>query len=172
MKIENIKSLFWVSIICGVVSTPILVSADDNIAACEIVIMQAVTDPDEKETDAMQTELTEQSVPMMATFLPADDFIYSVFGGKNGHLTEVDGKPIRAIMCTRSSVIPTEFDEKLIQTGIPLHLSQNFDSPDSALMSINKQDGKFVHNYSGDPLSADDKEMLQLRLKHVNTAIK
>ncbi len=169
MKRENIKSLVWGGIVCCVVNAPITAYADDNIAACEIVIMQPVVDPDETEND---TPLAEQSLPMMATFLPASDFIYSVFSGSSEHLSEVDGKPIRAIMCTRSSVIPTEFDEKLIQTGIPLHLSQNFDSPDSALMSINKQDGKFVHNYSGDPLSSGDKEMLQLRLKHVNTAIK
>ncbi len=169
MKRENIKSLIWGGIICCAVNAPISVYADDNIAACEIVIMQPVTDPDETENDTLQAE---QSLPMVATFLPADDFIYSVFSGKSEYLAEVDGKPIRAVMCTRSNVIPTEFDEKLIQTGIPLHLSQNFDSPDSALMSINMQDGKFVHNYSGNPLSTSDKEMLQLRLKHVNTAIK
>jgi len=131
--------------------------AGDNIANCEIVVQESV-----------EASASEESA-QIATFMPAGDFIFSVFGAKP-HITEVDGKPIRAVMCTRGSVVPSEFDLKMIRTGIPLYLSQDFDAKDSALMSISKTDKGFNYNYSGSDLSADDLGLLKLRMKELNNA--
>ncbi len=68
--------------------------------------------------------------------------------------------------------MPTEFDLKMIRTGIPLHLSQNFDSPDSSLLSIRKQDGAYTHTYNGPSLSTEDVEVLKLRLEKLNEPVK
>ncbi len=137
--------------------------AEDNIAACEIVILKPVMPPQDR-------EVTSQDEPpaMIATFLPADDFLFSVFDSTPEFISSVDGNDIRAVMCKRNNVIPTEFDLKIIRTGIPLHLSQNFDSPNSPLMSIRKDGGKYVYTSVGLRLNEDDKAVLKLRLKSLN----
>ena len=136
--------------------------ADDNIAACEIVVQQPVMSSDEKkETD---TETT----PMIATFIPAEDFVYSVFDGEDGHLTEVDGHPIQALMCKRQYLVPTEFDLRLVETHIPLYLSQDFDSKDSDLMAVYFKEGKYEYQYSGKDLNADSLEILDVRMTTLN----
>lgn len=137
------------------VSAPAI--ADDNIANCEIVVLQAI-DP-EAEKEAAQT----------AIFLPAGDFIFSVFGTKP-HMDEVDGKPIRAVMCTRTSVVPSEFDLKMIRTGIPFYLSPDFDSKDSAFLGVSKSGDVYTHSYAGPELSAGDTDLLKLRMKALNDA--
>ncbi len=149
------KYVFPVLILGAMIGAP--AQADDNIANCEIVVQQSV------EADA-----AEKSA-QIATFMPAGDFIFSVFGAK-AHMTEVDGKPIRAVMCTRRSVIPSEFDLKIIRTGIPLYLSQDFDAKDSALLGISKSKTGYVYDYAGPDLSADDLELLNLRMKALNNA--
>jgi len=138
--------------------------ADDNIANCEIVVQQRLA-PD---SEANVTEQTEKPA-QIATFMPAGDFIFSVFGSKP-HMSEVDGKPIRAVMCMRGSVVPSEFDLKIIRTGIPLYLSQDFDAKDSALMGISKTAKGYAYEYTGPDLSADDLELLKLRMKALNNA--
>ena len=140
------------------VSAPAL--ADDNIANCEIVVLQAI-DP-EAADELAQTD-------PVATFLPAGDFIFSVFGTKP-HMTEIDGQPIRAVMCTRTSVVPSEFDLKMIRTGIPLYLSSDFDSNDSALLSVSKTEDSYTYSYAGPELSAGDTDLLELRMKALNNA--
>ena len=142
-------------LLASVISIP--AQADDNIANCEIVVQQSV------EADAAENSA------QIATFMPAGDFIFSVFGAKP-HMTEVDGKPIRAVMCKRGSVVPSEFDLKMIRTGIPLYLSQDFDAKDSALMSISKSDKGYAYDYAGPDMSADDLELLKLRMKVLNDA--
>ncbi len=144
----------------GFMSAPAM--ADDNIAACEIVVMRPV----------IANEASEADTPMVARFYPAEEFIFSVFASDTGPIREVDGQPIRAVMCTRNNVIPTEFDLKIIRTDIPLHLSQNFDSPDSSLMSIRKQDGVYIYTYAGAELSTEDMEVLKIRLDKLNEPAK
>ena len=165
--------------------------ADENIANCEIVVQQAVEMVDvgapkvnetESETEA-KTEIAkddenrnpEQQISkvdsagaQIATFLPAADFIFSVFDAKEGHISEIDGQPIRAIMCTRSSVIPTEFDLKIIRTRIPFYLSPDFDAKDSALMAINSTNQGYIYDYIGPGLSKDETELLKLRMALFN----
>jgi len=158
--------------------TPAL--ADDNIANCEIVVQQAIevdivqegegNDTNAKEGAKEDTDAKKgiKESAQIATFLPAADFIFSVFDAEEGHITEIDDKPIRAVMCVRPSVIPTEFDFKIIRTGIPFYLSPNFDANDSALLAINAIDSGFVYNYVGPDLSKDDTELLNLRMKLLN----
>lgn len=149
------KHLIPALLLASMITIP--AQADDNIANCEIVVQQSV------EADAAENSA------QIATFMPAGDFIFSVFGAKP-HLTEVDGKPIRAVMCTRGSLVPSEFDLKMIRTGIPLYLSQDFDAQDSALMSISKTDKGYDYDYSGPDMSADNLALLKLRMKALNNA--
>ncbi len=135
--------------------------ADDNIANCEIVVQKEIKWEKEAETGA-------EKIPLIAEFLPAFDFIFSVFDDEPGHLTMVDGRPIKALMCTRTHLVPTRFDELLIKTGIPFYVSPNFDAPDSALMAISKVDDVYVHDYLGPPLSAEDADILTARLEALN----
>jgi len=132
--------------------------ADDNIANCEIVVQQAI------EADAEHVENSAQ----IATFLPAADFIFSVFDAEEGHMVEIDGKPIRAVMCVRSSVIPTEFDFKIIRTEIPFYLSPDFDAKNSGLLAVTKTKDGYAYDYVGPDLSDDDMGLLQLRMKLLN----
>lgn len=135
------------------VSAPAL--ADDNIANCELVVLQVIDPESEDQTDPV------------ATFLPAGGFIFSVFGAKP-HMDAVDGKPIRAVMCTRASVVPSEFDLKMIRTGIPFYLSPDFDSKDSAFLSVGKTEDGYTYSYAGPDLSAEDAYLLKLRMKALN----
>lgn len=155
-----IKSIIVTSFIIGSIQSPAY--ADDNIAACEIVVQKPVLPPEE------QKESDTETAPMIATFIPAEDFVFSVFDGEDGHLTEVEGNPIQALMCTRKSLIPTEFDLRLIETRIPLYLSQNFDSKDSDLMAVYFKDGKYEYQYSGNELSEDNLEILDVRMTALN----
>lgn len=142
----------------GALVLPSLAAADDNIAACEVVIMKPVLQE--------QGKANGDKPAMIASFLPAGDFIYSVFAGKVD--AEVDGQPIRGLMCKRMNVLPTEFDLKLVETGVPLYLSQDFDSPTSALMSIQTDNGRFIYEYKGPNMSKGDEESLKLWLKKAN----
>jgi len=136
--------------------------ADDNIANCEIVVQQAIeADP---EQEGKQIEGSAQ----IATFLPAADFIFSVFDAEEGHITEIDDKPIRAVMCVRSSVIPTEFDFKIIRTEVPFYLSPDFDAKNSALLGVSKSKDGYVYDYVGPDLPDDDIDLLKLRMKLLN----
>ncbi len=136
--------------------------ADDNIANCEIVVQQAIA------ADALPEYPADKNGVQIATFLPAADFIFSVFDSEKGHMTEIDGKPIRAVMCIRASVIPTEFDLKIIRTGLPFYISPNFDAKDSAFMAINSTDKGYVYDYVGPDLTEDDTELLTLRMALYN----
>lgn len=159
-----------------------LAVAEDNIAACEIVIQQEVELPKEQidkgadketensEADNMETEEQADTIssPMIATFIPATDFIFSVFDEEPGHLKEVEGKSIQALMCERRYLVPTEFDLRLIQTRIPLYLSQDFDSPDSGLMSVFFKDDQYQYVYSGEEISEDALAILEDRMQMLN----
>jgi len=140
--------------------------ADDNIAACEVVIQQPILS-DEEVAEAKSAD-DDAKVTMIATFVPAEDFVFSVFDDEPGHLREVEGKPILAVMCQRKYLVPTEFDLRMIETGIPLYLSQNFDSTESDLMTVFLKDDQFQYQYSGADLSKDSQEILDIRLATLN----
>ena len=119
---------------------------------CEVVLMQVI-DVDDASGEAQA-----------ATFLPADDFIQSVHDKTPGHMAEIDGKPIRIVMCRRNDVIPTKSDYAIMATGIPFVLSQDFDSQDTDSLTMFWKDGKFQHIYKGYPLSGEAERSLETRL--------
>ncbi|MEP3889939.1 MAG: hypothetical protein ABJN69_05695 [Hellea sp.] len=123
------------------VSTPIGAWAD-NIAGCEVVLMEKIAQ-----------EGLEGSAEV-ASFRPAEDFIASIYDDETEVLREIDGLPIRAIMCKRQSVIPSLRDFPIVATGTPFMISQNFDSTDSGLTTVYFQDGKFRSSYKGPELDA------------------
>ncbi len=133
--------------------------ADDNVANCEVVV--------EKIGNPIEVIEGEPAV-MVFDFVPADKFIFSVFKPEAEPISRIDGNVIRGLMCTRTSVLPTEFDMKLIRTGVPFYLSQNFDAPDSSLMAINGNQDGYTYTYNGPDLSGEDQDVLDLRMKSLN----
>ena len=139
--------------------------ADDNIADCEIVVQQPVSQ------SGTAQDLQDAPPAMIATYLPAENFIFSVFDAKPGHIKTAQGKDILALMCVRSAVLPTQFDLKLIKTGVPLFLSQNFDAVDSDFMAIQKTNGAYTYDYSGPELSDEDSAAMQSMISTLNAAL-
>jgi len=159
----KVKYLFSTLALMALISAP--ARADDNVANCEVVVLASI-DPDAKEG---AKEDAKEEATQIANFIPAGDFIFSVFGDMP-HMTEIDGKPIRAVMCTRASVVPSEFDLEMIRTGIPFYLSPNFDSKDSAFLGVSKTEENYTYSYAGPDLSEDDTNLLKLRMKALNNA--
>lgn len=146
------------SLVCmGVLASAGSALADDNIAACELVIQQEVKASESGKKEAV-----------VANFVPADEFMFSIFDAEDGHMTEYKGNKIRAVMCRRANLVPTEFDLKLIKTNIPLFLSTNFDAPNSGLMQILHTKKGYRFDYSGPDLSAEDKILMKKQLKVLN----
>lgn len=115
----------------------------DNVANCEILVQEAVT---------LDGEPTGAFVD---TYIPASDFIASVYDGEEGHLTQANGKNIRVLFCTRQNIIPTLRDFPLLATGIPFAVSTDFDTPGTPLIYYFYAQGKFAHAYEGPELSTD-----------------
>lgn len=132
-------------------STPALA---DNIAGCEVVLMEKI----EQEGVEGTTEV--------ASFRPAADFIASIYDDENEVLREIDGLPIRAVMCKRKSIVPSLRDFPIVATGTPFMISQNFDSTETGLTTIYFKDGEFRSSYNGpeltDALEADMKDRLEV----------
>lgn len=120
-----------------------------NIANCEVVLMEPMI-KDGKDTGAK-----------FASFRPAAAFLSSVYDDEAGHETQLDDHDIRGVMCTRQALIPTLRDFPILATGIPFSVSENFDSPNSNLMTLYFKDGKFHHTYAGAKLNPGDLEKLK-----------
>lgn len=133
----------------------------DNIADCEIVLMETIetqSDEDEGSTSAQ-----------VASYRPAEDFIASIYSEDSPPISDIDGLPIRALLCSRSDVIVSETDFKILATGVPFILSQNFDSPDSDLLTYYFKDGKFQYKHKGEGLSEESLSALTERMTEFNT---
>jgi hypothetical protein len=96
----------------------------------------------------------------VASYRPAYDFMASVYDDSQDTLYKIDGLNIQAVMCKRRDIIPTESDFKILATGIPYFLSQNFESQDSELITFFFKDGKFQHSYKGSGLDAESEARL------------
>jgi len=83
-------------------------------------------------------------------------------------LREIDGLPIRAIMCKRKSVVPSLRDFPIVATGTPFMISQNFDSTESGLTTIYFKDGEFRSDYKGAELDDDTQAEMKDRLEVFN----
>ncbi len=115
----------------------------DNIADCEVLIRQNIKVEDQK------------SGAFIDTYLPATDFIASVYDEEDGHITQANGENIVALFCTRHEVLPTLRDFPLLATGIPFAASTDFDASDSAMIFIRHDGEKFIHAYQGPDLSPE-----------------
>ena len=135
------------------ISTPAFA---DNIAGCEIVLMEKI-----------QQEGVDGSAEV-ASFRPAADFIASVYDDETDVVREIDGLPIRAIMCKRSSVVPSLRDFPIVATGTPFMISQNFDSTESGLTTIYFQGGEFRSDYKGPELDETTATLMKDRLDVFN----
>lgn len=124
----------------------------DNVALCEALTIKAIP------ADNAQGEA------QLATYHPAVNFFISLYDEQAGHLTEIKGLPIRAIMCRRNDVIPSETDYEILATGVPFVLSQNFDSPDSDSLTIYWKEDVLDYVHKGQPLSDEAQARLDSRL--------
>jgi len=129
----------------------------DNIADCEVVIMEKYKPEDNK-------QLVE-----VASFHPAINFIESIYNEDKKIIRTINGFKIRAVMCKRMNVIPRKIDFPILKSGIPLMLSQNFDSSTSGITKVYYKNGKFNYSYSGPDLSDLDKEKMILNLNYYNS---
>lgn len=116
----------------------------DNVADCEVLVREAVM-LDDKETGAF-----------IDTYLPATDYIASIYDEEDGHISQALGKDIKALFCTRHNVIPTLRDFPLLATGIPFAVSTDFDGENTALIFYMFDGDKFVHAYEGPELSLEE----------------
>jgi len=128
----------------------------DNIADCEIVILQTVEDE------------SGRGGAQVASYGPADEFLGSVYGENTEVFNKVGGLPIQAVMCKRIDIVPTKNDFKILATGIPLFLSQSFDSQSSDLISLFYKDGEFRQTYSGPGLTEETEGLIETRLAEFN----
>ena len=119
-----------------------------NIANCEVVLLEPM------EKDGIDTG------GRFASFRPAAEFISSIYDDEDGYARQLDGHDIRGVMCTRRAVIPTLRDFPILASGIPFSISDNFDAPDSKLMTLYFKDGEFKHIYSGAPLTETEQDEL------------
>ncbi len=135
------------------ISTPAFA---DNIAGCEIVLMEQIKQED------------NEGVTEIASFRPATDFIASIYDDATEVLREIDGLSIRALMCKRRSVVPSETDFPIVATGTPFMISQNFDSTETGLTTIYFKDGEFRSSYKGPELSEAKKIEMEARIAEFN----
>lgn len=124
----------------------------NDLSDCEVLLLQVI------ETDAKAGEA------QIASYVPADAFLKSIRDDAPGHVTEIEGQKIRALMCRRNDVIPTASDYDIMATDIPFILSQDFDSSDTDSLTIFWKDGQFEHVYKGYPLSSEAQTLLDKRL--------
>ena len=127
---------------------PVAPVFSDNIADCEVFLRQPVMLDGEK-TGAF-----------IDTYVPATEFIDSVYDDKDGFETHIDGEPIKAVFCTRHSVIPSLRDFPILATGLPFVVSTDFDSSESSIVTIYYTNGQFNHVYNGPDLSEQDEARL------------
>ncbi|WP_154813641.1 hypothetical protein [Hellea balneolensis] len=128
----------------------------DNIAGCEVVLMEKI-----------EQEGVEGTAEV-ASFRPAADFIASIYDDETEVLREIDGLPIRAVMCERKSVVPSLRDFPIIATGTPFMISQNFDSTQTGLTTIYFKDGEFRTDYKGPDLAGETEAKMKDRLEVFN----
>lgn len=119
---------------------------------CELLLMQII--PAEDGSGEAQ----------IASYRPAKAFLTSLHDDIPGHMTQVDGLDIQAVMCRRNEIIPAHSDYAVMATGIPFILSQDFDSPDTDSLTLYWKDGKIEHVYKGYPLSDEAEAILETRL--------
>lgn len=119
--------------------------------SCEVIVVGVVDNE------------TQEAIMAASHFLPADDFLDTVYDNTEGHLKTMNDLPIRAVMCERQNIIPTLRDVPLLQTGLSLTLSQDFNAAESGLLTIYDGGEDYKAEYSGPPLSeAQEAELTEM----------
>ena len=123
-------------------------NAADNMADCEAVMVEQVMEDGEPTGAVMQT------------FAPAVDVLTTIYDDEDGFLEEIDGRKVKAILCQRSSVIPTLRDFPILATGIPFAISTDFEAADSRSVTMFYKDGEFQQVFKGTELPDDEQAEL------------
>ena len=121
-------------------------SAQAQTSNCELVTMETIS--------------AAESIGA-AKFHDASDFIARLYKGEDTLDKTVNGQPVRAVLCQRDSLLPTLRDLPLIKTGLPLSLSQDFDSPNSGLLMIMDTGESYAAEYTGKPEQGPDPKKLK-----------
>lgn len=124
---------------------------------CEVVVSNEVVDAD-------GGRMT------VASYRSAEPFLAGIFDPKVPLTLDDDGSLIRGLICVRNDLVPTEHDYAVLATGIPLSLSQDFDSADSDILTVYFGKGAFAHKYTSDyPMSDDFATAVKARLSDFST---
>lgn len=132
-------------LLAAVLIAPSAASAS-GLDRCEIVVLDEIVDEDGGRLTA-------------ASYRSADAFLAGVFDEDVPLTLEDDGALIRGLICARNDLVPTERDYAVLTTGIPLSLSQDFDSADSDILTVYYDDSAFVHKYTSDYPMSDEFEL-------------
>ena len=124
----------------------------DNIAACEVVTLSG-----------------ESDAGFAAHYHDASGYIAGL-SDPDAAVSEIDGAPVRALLCTRGSVVPSASDLPLITEAVPLSLSTDFDAAGSAIASFGRDADGAVVLLKGDGLSAGDRAGIQAFLSGARPA--
>jgi hypothetical protein len=103
-----------------------------------------------------------------AEYIDAADFLGRVYDGSQTPKKTAQNKPIRAVICPRARLIPTMRDFPILNTGLPLSLSENFDDPNAGLLTVYDTGAEFRADYSGPKLSPALEDELRDRLEIFN----
>ena len=147
------KHLINKAVACTIIGAAPLVASAGDISECELLLVQIIASEDGS---------GQAQVP---TYVPAEAYFASLNDDKDGHMTEMLGHKIQAIMCRRNDVIPTDTDYETLATGIPFILSQDFDSPDTDSLTLYWKEGRIETVYKGYPLSEEAEAILETRLE-------
>lgn len=139
----------WLAAAFIALPTPGFASGLDR---CEIVVASEVIDAD-------GGRMT------VASYRSADSFLTGVYDPAVPLSLKADGAPIKGLICVRNDLVPTEQDYAVLATGVPLSISQDFDSPDSDILTLYYGKRSFLHKYTSDyPMSPEFKAAVQERL--------
>lgn len=122
-----------------------------NLAACEVVITERVEDEYGGGIE-------------IASYRPAGAFMASVYGDASEPLYKIGEHAIKGVLCKRNDIVPTDLDYAIVATGIPLVLSQDFDSADSDSLTVYFKDGAFQDLHKGPIMSQETRAQLDARL--------
>ena len=150
---HNLKALTSGLALCALLTAALSATAlAADMSDCEVLLIQIVQAAD------------EDAQAQIVSYRPAENFLKSIEDGVPGHMTQIDGQNIKALLCRRNDVIPAQSDYAVMSTGLPFILSQDFDSTVSDSLTTYWKDGKIEHVYKGNPLTEDTQAILDARL--------
>ena len=120
-------------------------AAQANVAACEAVTLSEL----------------EDGAAQMAGYHDATAFLHSVYDGEPGLALEIDGRPIRGLMCTRRDPLPTPRDLPILASGVPFVISTDFDSAEAPTVTLGIGPGGRAAALMTAGLSAAQEEALE-----------